>query len=206
MPLTMGLGSTFYIVSKLSTDFHLPPGSFVIDIFGAEQKPGTPLQLWTQDKPKANNQLWKINGGGACPPNYYYIQSLLNDTNGNPLAIDISQKYWTQPDGPGVPGSGTPLDAWTRKPLQAPVENNNNQLWCFYPGGGNYYYINSLMSPVNEVGDSLVIDVTNGGLSGTALQVYNQKSAADATNQLWMFIDEFGGILTPPPPPHSQGT
>ena len=68
-----------------------------------------------------------------------------------------------------------------------------------YSGGAftGYYFIQSADTP------GLVIDVQGANTKpGTLLDAYTLKTKGpDWDNQLWMFVDEHGNPITPPPYP-----
>lgn len=84
----------------------------MIDIVGASTADGTPLDAWPM-KPTGNqNQLWNLVPDPAGS-GFYFIQSLLNGSNGNVIDIERASTV-----------SGAPLDAWPMK-----TTGYDNQLW-----------------------------------------------------------------------------
>jgi Ricin-type beta-trefoil lectin domain-like len=120
------VGSSFFIQSKLNSDL-------VIDVTGAKDAAGTPLQVWskkptgtTQEIESAINQLWSLvqvrypqpPGGINLTEPGYFIQSALNSD----LVIDVKGAT----DDPG-----TSLQLWSKKPTSTveDLDNAKNQLW-----------------------------------------------------------------------------
>ncbi|HEY6304339.1 MAG TPA: RICIN domain-containing protein [Terriglobales bacterium] len=103
-----------------------PATNLVIDIQGANTKPGTPLDAYTvkKDGPppldtNAPNQLWSFVPSSVT--GYYFIQCYLDNT---PLVIDVEGNS-TKP--------GTNLDAYTQKTSP----DCSNQFWTFVDEKGN---------------------------------------------------------------------
>ena len=104
-----------------------PATNLVIDIQGANTKPGAPLDAYTLKKDgsppldtNAPNQLWSFVPSSV--PGYYFIQSYMGNT---PLVIDVEGNS-AKP--------GTNLDAYTKKTTSP---DWNNQLWTFVDEQGN---------------------------------------------------------------------
>ncbi len=119
-------------------------GSLVIDIQGASKnpvKPSTPLDTSTQKKSDYDSQLWEF----AEPdpqvqqeePGYCYLRSKLKSTEGKSLIIDIQSKQYAS--------TPMPIQADTQPPSSGEAVDFY-QVWTFVPGpgGGWYYYIQSL--------------------------------------------------------------
>jgi hypothetical protein len=116
------LPNSFFIASLLDSNL-------VIDIKGAADKSGTPVQVFSK-KPtdtkahidNARNQLWTWTPVEVppprLPPGYFFIQSLLD---GN-LVIDIKG---------GDTKPGTLLQVFSKKPTdtEAHINAAKNQLW-----------------------------------------------------------------------------
>ena len=156
------------IQSYLST---MTGDALVIDIRGANTKPGTPLDSYTANG--NDNQLWTLELD--VPSGWYFIQSKLTDPMGKPLVIDI-QKAGNNP--------GTPLDSYTKKSA-----NYDNQLWKFVEALGfspGWYFIQSKLN--DPLGNPLVVDIQGASNKpGTPLDSYTEKST-NYENQLWQLV------------------
>jgi hypothetical protein len=108
--LVLDTPSGYYFLQSQMKD---PEGTpLVIDIQGAVNKPGTPLDAYPKKSKEYDNQLWKFVEG---PAGWYFIESKLKNAEGIPLVIDIQAAS----DKPGAL-----LDAYTQKST-----DNDNQLW-----------------------------------------------------------------------------
>jgi hypothetical protein len=179
--------------------------SLAIDIEGAKNASGTPLDVFTMklaaplstpptaaQLSAAGNQLWALAPGPIA--NSYFIKSQLN----NSLVIDIKG---------AKNASGTPVQVYTQKPTSTPaeIESAKNQLWTLawveQPGPAgtlrmSYIFIESVLDT------NLVLDIEGGKTTpGTGLQVYTKKPVGtteqfnEAKNQLWSEVP----VYLPPP-------
>src|ERR1700689_626688 len=169
-------------------------GGLVIDIKGAKNEAGTPLQIWSgkffggatpptsEQEANAANQIWSFVPVGSS----FFIQSKLNSD----LVIDVTG---------AKDAAGTPLQVWSKKPTGTTqeIESAKNQLWSLVqvrypqpPGGINLtepgYFIQSALN------SDLVIDVKGATDDpGTSLQLWSKKPTStvedldNAKNQLW---------------------
>ncbi len=109
-------GSGYVFLQSKVKDPH--GNHLVIDIRGNVNTPNTPLDGYPRKSKDYNNQLWKFVPE-ITVPGYAFIQSIMNDPKGKPLAIDIrgaSNKL------------GTTLDAYPEK-----SSGYDNQLWQLVP-------------------------------------------------------------------------
>jgi hypothetical protein len=139
-----------------------------IDVAGGVSKAGTPLGVWTQNKPLSANQLWAFEPGPY--PGFFFMKSNLDN-----LVVDVAG---------GVSNPGTPLGVWTRK-----VPPSDNQLWEYVPVTpvGAPTAIGYIVSAL-RVSPHLVVDIRGANKArGTPLDVWTQNSPASA-NQLWWVL------------------
>ena len=94
--------SQYYIKSKLN--------GFVLDIYGGNTQPRTPIISYPVNSPASNNQIWQIVESSI--EGYFYIVSLLNE-----FVLDIEGAN---------PAPVTPIISY---PQNNPV--SDNQLWTF---------------------------------------------------------------------------
>ena len=189
----MSFPGEYFISSQLGSA-GFDGGGLVIDITGAKNDPGTPLQVWSgkffggstpptsEQEAAAANQIWSFVPVGSS----FFIQSKLNSD----LVIDVTGAK----DEPG-----TPLQVWSKKPTSTSeeIENARNQLWTLIqirypqpPGGISLIEPGYLIQ--SALNSDLVIDV-KGAVDdpGTPLQVWSKKPTGtveeldDAKNQLW---------------------
>jgi hypothetical protein len=108
-------------------------------------------------------------------PDYYFIKSMLNSSNGNNNVIDILH---------ASPETGTGVDAWPQK-----SSGTDNQLWEFVPSPiTNYFLIKSKLN-----GLILQVPPDNPPVPGLALDVSTSddvSNAAAAPHQLWQFCED----------------
>ena len=108
-----GKPGSFFIKSQL--------GNLVIDVQGAKNMAGTPLDSYSKKTSNNKNQLWNFVPGSSLNSFHFFLQSLLGTSE---LFIDVSG---------GKAKSGTPLIVSKKKS----GKNDKQQLWTLVAAPGN---------------------------------------------------------------------